>query len=118
MNIGDISNSGYSSAKHVKSHGPSPVNEVDARIAATTESTEDDPNNQDTVAISEEARIAHAAEQKRRTDLEFAREKLKTHEEMTPDRQQELLERLNSGYYTQPEVIENIAGKIADELLP
>ena len=116
MNISDITNSGVSTAKQLKSHHAKSVNDQESRISSVPEQSEERPETQDSVAISEEARKAHAAEQKRLQELEFAREALASSNELSAQRKQEIQDRLNSGFYTSPEVLEQTAARITNEL--
>ena len=116
MNIGDITNSSYSTSKHLKPNPIESLREKDSKKAPSAEKPEDNQEIQDSINISEEARLAHAAEQKKIQDVEFARQALDESPEMSQSRKQEILDRINSGFYTKPEIAEQIATKITDEL--
>ena len=116
MNIGDVTNSSYSSAKHLKPQSIKSTKDQDARNSGISEKTDENPDVVDSIDISDEARKALAAEQKRIQEFEDAQELLNSLPEMSPARRQELLERLNSGYYTKPEVISQIAGRISKDI--
>lgn len=116
MNVGDVSNSSYSTSKHLKPHRIEPLREKNSRSAPSSDIAEDNQEIQDSINISEEARKAHAAEQKKLQELEQAKQALENTPELNPSRKQEIMDRLASGYYSSPEVTEQIASKISDEL--
>ena len=116
MNIGDITNSSYSTSKHLKPHPIESLRDKDAQKTPVADKAEDNQEVQDSINISEEARLAHAAEQKKLQEFEHARKALDETPELSASRKQEILDRINSGFYTKPEVIDEIASKISDEL--
>ena len=116
MNIGDVTNRSYSSAKHLKPHDVKSAKEQDARSPGLPDKSEDSPEIKDSIDISDEARKALAAEQRRLQEFEDAQALLKSLPEMSPTRKQEILERLNAGYYNKPEVISQIAARISKDL--
>ena len=113
MNIGDVTNSGYSSAKHLKTNRLEALTEQEVRPAVPTDKSDDNHEIQDSLNISEEARKAHAAEMERKMDLAQAREALDELPDLSPARKQELMDRLSTGYYMQPEVLGQIAARVS-----
>ena len=116
MNIGDITNSSYSTSKHLKPHRIESLRDKDSQKTPSNDKTEESQEIQDSINISEEARLAHAAEQKKLQEFEQARKALDESPELSQSRKQDILDKLQSGYYAKPEVIEEIASKITEEL--
>ena len=115
MNIGDITNGGVSN-RHLKHPALDPLSGQDARIVTRTEQTGDKQEPQDSVAISEEARRALAENQKRIQDLERAREALDEIPQLSAERKREIQERIDSAFYSKPEIIDKIASRIARDM--
>jgi len=116
MNIGDITNSSYSTSKHLKPHRVESLRDKDSQKSPSSEKPEENQEVQDSINISEEARIAHAAEQKKLQELELARQALNNTPELSSSRKQEILDRINSGYYSKPEVLDQIASKVSEDI--
>lgn len=116
MNIGDVTNSGYSSAKHIKPHRVDSPADQESRVSSTADKSDDNQDVRDSIDISKEARQAHAAERKRLQEFEQARELLDSVPEMSAARRHELLERLNSGYYTRADILDQISSRISEDL--
>ena len=117
MNIGDVTNSSYSSAKHLKTQNVNSLTDQEVRTNAISEKSEDNQDVKDSIDISEEARKALAAEQQRMQEFEEAQRLLNSLPEMSSTRKQELLDRLNSGHYNKPEVLSQIAARITNDLI-
>ncbi len=115
MNIGDISNGGVSSSKHLK-HRAQQITTPEARIVTRTDLPEEKQEPQDSVAISEEARRALAENQKRLQELERAREALDSIPRLSAERKREIQERIDSAYYSKPEILDKIATRIARDI--
>ena len=116
MNVGDISNGGVSSSKQLKHRALENVSSKKARPAVRPELQDDKQEPQDSVAISEEARRALAENQKKLLELEQARQALDEIPEMSDERKREIQERIDSAYYSKPEIIDKIASRIARDL--
>ncbi len=116
MNIGDITNGGVSNSKHLKHPALDQLSGQEARIVTRTEQTEDKQEPQDSVAISEEARRALAENQKRLQELERAREALDSIPQLSAERKREIQERIDSAYYSKPEILDKIASRIARDI--
>lgn len=116
MNIGDITNGGLSTSKHLKHRTIEQINGSDSRIAPRTDSPEDRQEPQDSVAISDEARRALAENQKKLQELERAREALEALPQMSAERKRELQERIEAAYYSKPEILDKIASRIARDI--
>ncbi len=116
MNIGDITNGGLSTSKHLKHRTIEQVNSPEARINPRTENSDEKQQHQDSVAISEEARRALAENQKRLQELERAREALESIPQLSAERKQEIQERIDSAYYSKPEILDKIASRITRDI--
>ncbi len=115
MNIGDITN-GSLSPKHLKRRSIEQVNGQDARNKLRPDQQGEQKDNQDSVAISEEARKALAENQKKLQELERAREALEAIPQLSAERKREIQERIDSAYYTKPEILDKIASRIARDI--
>ena len=76
MNIGDITNGSLSTSKHLKSRAVEKISSKDARNKLRPDLQGEQKENQDSVAISDEARKALAENQKKLQELEQARDAL------------------------------------------
>ena len=93
------------------------LNGQEARIVTRTDQTGDKQEPQDSVAISEEARQALAENQKKLQDLERAREALDSIPQLSAERKREIQERIDSAYYSKPEILDKIASVLLDIFL-
>ncbi len=116
MNIGDITNGGLSTSKHLKSRNLESVNGPDTRTSPRTDLPEERQEPRDSVAISEEARRALAENQKRLHELEKAREALDEIPQLSAERKRQIQERIDAAYYSKPEILDKIASRIARDL--
>ena len=113
MNIGDVTNGSLSSSKHLKHKPVDAVAGVVARTTHRRDRKEGKQDLQDSIAISDEARRALEADQKQLIELKEAREALDALPELSEDRMRELKERIESGFYLQDDIIDQVAEKIA-----
>ncbi len=116
MNIGDITNGSLSSSKHLKRRSIEQVNGKDARNKLRPDQQGEQKDTQDSVAISEEARRALAENQKKLQELEQAREALEAIPQLSAERKREIQERIDSAYYSKPEILDKIASRIARDI--
>ena len=116
MNVGDVTNSSFSTSKHLKPHPIDPLGEKNSRTPSSPEKKEDNHEVQDSINISAEAREAHAAEQQKLQELDHAKQALDAVPELSLTRKQEILDRLNSGFYTQSEVLDQITSQVSKDL--
>ena len=72
------------------------------------------PAGRDSVEISAAARAA--ADDTKVRDLEFARRALQGVAPMSAERTAELSQRVQDGYYNQPDVVQETAARVADNL--
>ena len=116
MNIGDITNGSLSTSKHLKQRTVENINGQGARKKVRSDLQGEQKENQDSVAISEEARKALAENQKKLQELESARDALEAVPELSAERKREIQERIDAAYYSRPEILDKIASRIARDL--
>ena len=116
MNIGDVTKGGLDPSKHLQNRTVEQTQSIDARVSPRNELQEERSEHQDSVAISEEGRKALEEDQNRLQDLGHAREALDQLPSISKDRDREIRERMKSHYYTQPEILQQIASRIGSDL--
>ena len=82
--------------------------------AAATKAGVESSRAKDSVEISEAGRAAASDAQTR--ELGFAKKALESVPTLSADRAAEIRGRIESGFYTKPEVVSAVAGRITDEL--
>ncbi len=72
------------------------------------------PASSDRVELSEAARTAQAEAVAQQREIDFARRAMLSIPPLSQDRAEDILQRLQEGFYSQPEVLEQIAGRMID----
>ena len=116
MNIGDITNGGVSTSKHLKHQTIKQLKHPQGNVVTRTDTPDEKQEPQDSVAISEEARRALAENQKKLLELERAREALDSIPQLSAERKKEIQERIDSAYYSKPEILDKIASHVARDI--
>lgn len=115
MNIGDITNGRLPKSKNLHQRQVDQVANGDLKNSRH-EVPDGLLNPQDSVAISEEARRALAEDQKRLQEFEQARQAFDASPSLSEERINEIRERIQSAYYSRPEILAQIASRITQNL--
>ena len=116
MKIGDLTNSNLASSKHVKPQRVTPVGGEESHNTLGKDRQGPGQHPQDSLAISEEARRALEADQKRLLELREARAAYDALPRLSQERIDEIKQRIRSGFYTQPDTLDHVARKVARDL--
>ncbi len=114
MDVRDIQAGGPQRLDPLQREAPSSAREVEQRGAA--DATPVQATSEDRVDLSEAARTA-AQQAEATSDLEFARQALRSVPSISPERVAAILRHLQSGYYQQPAIIKEIAERIVEQML-
>ena len=117
MNIGDISQgSSTSGADQLTNQRVERIAKRDGNLKLEGEDGKGRHAHQDSLAISEAGRKALEASRKQAMELDMAREALQQVDTLDEARLAEIKERLENGFYTQPDMLENIASRVMTDL--
>lgn len=117
MNIGDISQgSSTSGADQLKNQRVERIATRDGNLKLGGEEGKEPHAHQDSLAISEAGRKALEASRKKAMDLDVAREALQQVNQTDEARLAEIKERLANGFYTQPDMIDQVVARVMNDL--
>ncbi len=103
MNVHDI-NFGVQRPNQLRSHSVEKINKLQAEAAAHEAADAKAASAGDRVEISDTAREASTQENEHKREIEFARRAMDSMPPLSPDRTEEILDRLEQGHYNAPDV--------------
>ncbi|MDZ4700606.1 MAG: hypothetical protein SH809_12935 [Rhodothermales bacterium] len=115
MNIGNINKGGLSQSNPLN-HRKIEKTDHEGRQPARPGNDKDEAPHRDSVAISEAGRRALEEEQRKMQDLDMARRVYDAEGALSDERRQEIMARIQSQYYKNPAVIDQIVARLGDDL--
>lgn len=115
MNIRDLYTPSTNRADQIRNGSVAGTTRPDSAGSEQTKAIQPVAPVRDRVEISDAARAA-AAEHEKTRQLDFAKKALLGMPPLSQERAADILKRVQEGYYSQPEVIDQVAAKVVPDL--